>query len=868
LRPADGADLPAYANSVYYDFNVWSQGFDYTNGGDKRYRYDLALLGVINGKGMPAVVPTLGSGEAPLWAAKRQAEANARDWGMNHQEFYTIWEFAFKPNLWAKYVDVDKNPETQTKFHSQTIDPSAITNDPTARGADIVLFDTDKYVKSLEPAVRALAPYTDFYNFKCEQRSPKSEGFGFKGDAWEKYGITGDDWARNYYEANKAARDLVQKYDAKDGRVQEMNFWTPPLRHYLYDGALKRNQPMSGTIDIFMNHFGFMGFYERTADGKLDPDNFNPELQYPGGKFDRSKLVYKAFWGALRDWHALHDTAFPEIAIDFNRYRLGRTEKDMKLADPKTHRWANGQPFDFRAGLRGDEMMYNSENGVWRGYSAPAPYQYLQGFFSYGLLPTGASEPRNLKITTRQSITQTTDIPVNLYGEWVDGVAHTKRLRTVDPLYGDMFGWTGDEHCNMGDYISMVGIKDAHHRLQPHDAFSLVRRTCYAFVTSGSVVPAYLGEAHSDQLIVKAMEQVFDGKRYIGLYAANFDDTPQMLDVTLPVPLPRGAEALVFDDRAADWKDGKPLHLKPGREVSYNRTVPGLSAWLLLIPMPEGGLSTTLNLPSPPTLSAPDIDGAVTDARPTLSWKASASPKACYVVEVAREALFRPVDRVELSPALSTTSYTLKSPPQPEWRYFWRVRTLDAEGRGGTWSQPRSFIYRWPEYAKLYPAQHTASAPVAPAAAETPEWKKLADEYHLETAANLARRGEIFATGGHMRSPSRACDGEAETWWNNGTNEDSNDFPLPAQWCVIWKQPVKLSSIKILWAESAIPKELQIQVSNDGENWTNLMKQTGTPILMTLVEQDTPVEAKYLRLNITAAASANGEVGVREIVVE
>ena len=87
--------------------------------------------------------------------------------------------------------------------------------------------------------------------------------------------------------------------------------------------------------------------------------------------------------GHLRElgFTQVKDLLQPEVAIDFNRYRLGRSEKDMTLGDPKVHRWGNGQPFDYRAGLRGDELMYNSENGIWLWYSAPSPYQYLQGFF-------------------------------------------------------------------------------------------------------------------------------------------------------------------------------------------------------------------------------------------------------------------------------------------------------------------------------------------------------------------------------------------------------------------------------------------------------------------------------------------------------
>jgi hypothetical protein len=91
-----------------------------------------------------------------------------------------------------------------------------------------------KYAASLEPAIRFLAPYTDFYNFKCEQAGPWGQGFDWNGELLKDYGIHGDLWARNYYEANKAAHDLVKKYNP-DGRVQEMNHWLPGIRTVLYD---------------------------------------------------------------------------------------------------------------------------------------------------------------------------------------------------------------------------------------------------------------------------------------------------------------------------------------------------------------------------------------------------------------------------------------------------------------------------------------------------------------------------------------------------------------------------------------------------------------------------------------------------------
>ena len=64
---------------------------------------------------------------------------------------------------------------------------------------------------TLEPAIRLLAPYTDFYNFKCEQNGPRAYGFGTDGERLKEYGIHGDLWARNHYEANKLAHDLVKK---------------------------------------------------------------------------------------------------------------------------------------------------------------------------------------------------------------------------------------------------------------------------------------------------------------------------------------------------------------------------------------------------------------------------------------------------------------------------------------------------------------------------------------------------------------------------------------------------------------------------------------------------------------------------------
>ena len=167
FRPADGGDLPTFANSIYYDFAVWQQGYNYGRGGVRRFHCDNALLGIIGGKGMPNVIPGLGSDHA-AWDAKRGAERMWLDWGYGNFEFYTIWSFYGQPALWAKLVDVDGDPQTQSRFHGQTVFPYILT----------------------------------------------------------KHGYDGDTWASNYYAAMKAARDLVQKYDPDDGRVEEQNHWS------------------------------------------------------------------------------------------------------------------------------------------------------------------------------------------------------------------------------------------------------------------------------------------------------------------------------------------------------------------------------------------------------------------------------------------------------------------------------------------------------------------------------------------------------------------------------------------------------------------------------------------------------------------
>ena len=189
LRPVDGADLPQYANSIYYDFAVWPQGYDFGRGGVRRSLRRRELLGVVGGKGMPNLSPGLGSDQA-AWEAKRAAESLWLDWGYRNFEFYTIWSFCSAPELSAHFVDVDGNSATQSHFHDQTIFKNVVGRTESAKGADVLLYDIQKWTTALEQAIRQLAPYATHYNFKCEQHGPWGQGFGDDGQVLRRWATT------------------------------------------------------------------------------------------------------------------------------------------------------------------------------------------------------------------------------------------------------------------------------------------------------------------------------------------------------------------------------------------------------------------------------------------------------------------------------------------------------------------------------------------------------------------------------------------------------------------------------------------------------------------------------------------------------
>jgi hypothetical protein len=404
---------------------------------------DTMLLGVIPGGGAhvmnytsppktpdPKVPLPASAAPAPMrdpgvdegLAVKLLAEDARVNWGFKRSVFYSIWHLVLASRDWCQFIDVDSKKETTGPIHGQF----AYSVD-VPEGADVALIKPDGYLNTLKPGIDGLLAYSSDYNITCEQWGPRGQGFGtWWGDKWAAQGYDAKRWADNYQgEFCKLTRYIHQKNPT--GLVYAPQWWTPDVRFLLYDTSLARGFKMRDMTDVMATHYYTFPFADFGPDGKPVMDDVKgkkpvarPELQYPGGKFEQPD------WGKSRSYMGTW-VQIPEIAIDWNRYRLSRTEKDMKFGDPKVNRFANGKPFNFQAGFDGDERAYNNETCVYdRNYIGPAPYQFLYAMFSYALLPTSAGEPQEFKITRSlplspeepptHDIFSEVDQPINRYG--------------------------------------------------------------------------------------------------------------------------------------------------------------------------------------------------------------------------------------------------------------------------------------------------------------------------------------------------------------------------------------------------------------------------------------------------------------------
>jgi hypothetical protein len=849
-REVSGHDLPRYCNPIHFDFDVWRQASVMRPG--IPWNLDAMLLGVIPGGGTQ-ILNYSGGGSLPL---KLQAEDARVNWGFARSTFYSVWHLVNNAKEWCQFIDLDQRKETFGKIHSQFVNPPDVP-----AGTDLALIKPDGYLNALRAGVEDLGAYSTDYNFSCEQWGPRGQGFGkWWGDAHAGEGYDARRWADNYQaEFNKLAA-LAHRQDPS-AWVMAPHWWGADIRFLLYDTALERGFKMRDMTDALMTHYYSFPFADFAPDGKPTMDEekkpqpvARPELQYPGGRFeppdfDRSRC-YMGTWVLI-----------PEIAIDWNRYRLGRTEKDLKPGsgvDPKVNRWADGRPFRFEAGFDGDERLYNNETCLYdRQYSAPAPFQFLYAMFSYSLLPTAGSEPSEFQITrtlpltpgepAAEDIFSEVQVPINRYGEWVSGAAHTHRLRTRDPLYGDLFGYTGFEQATTGDYIWLCGIKDRHHRRPGANAWNLVRRTCYAFVTAAEVFPACVNDPDTRHLFVKVLKLKQGGRDVLGVYAVNNDRQPHRLDLTLPVKWDAPVTTQCFDASAADWADAREEKLAPkDGQLRIQAELPPVSPWLRMIYPPDGAVVQAFTPLATPRLKSPWGNQNVAEPEVTLRW-GPAQPSARYEVQLASEMLFRSQDMVETKGGLEIAEHRVAAKLAPNRRYHWRVRALDEKENSTAWAQPQSFWFQ-------------AAAPVVPppapeAPASDGDLPRVANPLlpPFTDPDNLAHRGVCFSHPNYWEGAAEAVDGfEGSCWLPDETDAAEGRKPaFPCWWAVRFKGDETIGSASLLWAEKLVAKDFDFQTWSEGR-WKTEKAFRNNSAARVDVGFDPPLRTRAIRLWITA----------------
>lgn len=853
IRPVSAIDLPRYENPIYFDFDVWRQGLTLRPG--TSWYLDTMLMGIINGSGQ--LVMNYGGNN--VHELKQDVEEARLGWGFEHGQFYSIWFLANDPGTWARFIDVDQDEETTAKFHSQFAWHTKVP-----KGADIVLIDADRFLEALRPGLDGLMAYSTYYIITCEQVGPAGQGFGQDGNLWAAHGYDAATWANNYQEAfEKIARYVRQHNPA--AIFLEPHWWGPDIRLILYDTTLARGRRMADSVDGLMTHYYSFPYVDFAPDGQMTLEQVHPERQYPGAVFETPDPAKSRRY--MGQW-----VQIPEIAIDFNRYRLNRTEDDMLHGEPEVNRWGDGRPFRYTAGFDGDEHLYNNETCIYdRNYSAPSAYQFLHAMFSYSLLPTARSEPQKFSITRTlpllhdeppsDDIFTEIEVPINRYGRWVEGAAHTQRFQTEDPLYGDLFGYTGFEYGNTGDYIWLSGVKERHHRREPFNSYNLIRRTCYAFVTSGQVYPAVLNNDEASDLFLKTLLVKQDWREILAVYAVNFDERAHRLDVSLPVGWTEPTVGLVFDGAASDWADAQEVVFKPWRGMLRIQTrLAAREPWCVFLYPPTGRSYAVFGGPSTPQPLSPWGNQNVADGRVVLRWRSSARGQSrapvTYAAQVAREALFRPEDIVFTDDNVSVPECIVPQGVLDDGvRYHWRVRAVDELGRSSGWSRPHAFWYRSERGAHI-----EGDAPVleisVPRAQATPTLVPY------DNQDNLARRGVPFAHGNYWEGAGKAVDGLAESRW---ISDDMQRRPiLPAWWAVRWDEENQFTTVRILWAKDMVGKDIDVQVW-DGTAWKTIeaVRANNEPETeLTLVQRAT---TRAVRLWISAGVK--DQVGIAEIYI-
>jgi len=123
----------------------------------------------------------------------------------------------------------------------------------------------------------------------------------------------------------------------------------------------------------------------------------------------------------------------------------------------------------------------------------------------------------------------------------------------------------------------------------------------------------------------------------------------------------------------------------------------------------------------------------------------------------------------------------------------------------------------------------------------------------------LAYQKPVTASSSHTADylPANAVDGDLETYW-------SSTFADPAWLAVDLGAVHKISHVRLTW-EAAYSKEFAVQVSADGQNWTDVFKETKGKGGVNEI-RIAPVEARHVRISCLKRGTQYGHA-IRELEV-
>lgn len=613
--------------------------------------------------------------------------------------------------------------------------------------------------------------------------------------------------------------------------------------------------------------------------------NFRPSMKEWVLKVPTQQLGHKA-----RDYmDSINDHCFgfhyPEVALEMNRLRLGRSEKDLVV--PKPERLAGSEdPYrvgkdggivftkpeefdvkgaqtsslDYRVGFDGDEELSNDETVGFGAGTATylqgdnTAYRFLYGLIAYSLLPTGEGESKEPP-------------GVKIHGVWENGPKYTKRLRTKDPLFGDLFGFSRWEYCSSGGSYGMRGPLERCARRPPEDAFLALRRAGLGFQADGPVFPVCINDKDSANLLIKAFTGHFDWVPFIELAAVNEDDVPHALDVSLYVGHNQPIEMLVFNDRAALKHDGRAERVSPqDGELRYQATVPGRSAWQVLIFDKDGKLSSWAGAPDTPTVLAPQKDADLGTAPVALKW-GSGKPGASYILQLGTEALFAKKHLLQEEMVKGNEFAVPERFLKPKTRLWWRVRAVAEDGTSSAWSAPSSFCYQWSERAKFFTEQREK---LRKENAENRE--KLEAIYAREKELNLRDENNLVASAYVAKSNSNYVPSGAAVDFSYRT---CLELPMPGTLTLEWKEPRKMKAVRIYWDADQVGRDYRV-LAWEGMTWKEVSNVVSN--LTQNVEHSFPQEVTTQKLQLEIGASNSKIVnkkrpgvvyaGIRELRVD